>query len=422
MTGTMEAMSLPIQPLPMVERWDCHQCGVCCRGSIVPLSADDVARLKSQEWEKRLEFKDTPVMVRESWLGHEYRLAQRDDGSCVFLMRDGLCQIHKELGFDAKPLVCRMFPLQIVPRDNVAYVTIRRACPSAASDKGRPVAEQLTFARRLARERHLADAPPNPPPIKPGERRPWRIARRLLESLARLLTDERYPPVRRLVHGLVLCRLLDQARTRSLTDEQLIELFEVLEQNVAEEIGDVFLTRQQPSGAAAILFRQTAAEFVRLHPGFIAKPSWRERWRLALAAWKLVRGRGNLPRLHPAFPEATFEQLEASLGVLDPAIYQPLNRMIETTATSWSYALANRGGWSIVESLRMLALTYPIGLWLLRWRTAGGKPTLEQMPEIITTLDRGQGYAPLAGGKQRQRVQVLARLDELERLVVWYAR
>ena len=96
--------------------------------------------------------------------------------------------------------------------------------------------------------------------------------------------------------------------------------------------------------------------------------------------------------------------------------------MLETTAVSWSYALANRSGWSIVESVRMLALTYPIGLWLLRWRAAGGALKPECMPEIITALDRGQGYAPLSGAKQRRRVQVLARLDELERLVIWYAR
>ena len=111
-------MSLPIKPLPMIERWDCHQCGVCCRGSVVPLSADDLARLEAQKWREQPDLKDTPVVVRESWLGHEYRLAHRDDGSCVFLMPDGLCRIHKELGFDAKPLVCRMFPLQIVPRDH----------------------------------------------------------------------------------------------------------------------------------------------------------------------------------------------------------------------------------------------------------------------------------------------------------------
>ena len=75
----------------------------------------------------------------------------------MFLLPDGLCRIHKELGFDAKPLVCRMFPLQVVPRDGVAILTIRRACPSAAADKGRPVAEQLDFAKKLARERGLTD-------------------------------------------------------------------------------------------------------------------------------------------------------------------------------------------------------------------------------------------------------------------------
>jgi len=415
-------MPLPIQPLPMLERWDCHQCGACCRGSLVPLSAEELARLKSQKWEERPEFKNIALYVRENWLSSGYRLAHRDDGSCVFLMPDGRCRIHAELGADAKPLVCRMFPLQIVPRDNVAYVTVRRACPSAAADKGRPVSEHLEFARKLARERHLADAAPHPPPIKPGEQREWPIARRLLETIQRLLIDDRYPPVRRIVHGLVLGRLLTQARTRSLADERLIELFSVLEKNVPQEVGDLFAQRQRPSGAALVLFRQTAAEFVRLHPGCVAKPSWRERWRLALAAWKFVRGRGDLPPLHPAFPSATFEQLEEPLELLDPAIYQPLNRLIETTAISWSYALENRRGWSVVESLQMLALLYPIGLWLFRWRAAGGPPKCEYVPEIITALDRGQGYAPVAGGKQRRRIRVLAQLEGLERLVVWYAR
>jgi lysine-N-methylase len=415
-------MPLPIQPLPMIERWDCHQCGVCCRGSIVPLSEDDVARLIAQKWHERPEFRNNPAMVRTNWLGHEYRLAHKSDGSCVFLTEDGLCRIHKELGFEAKPLICRMFPLQLVPRDKEAVLTIRRACPSAAADKGRPVAEHLKFAKERAREGNLASAAPHAPPIKSGELREWPVARRMLETCQRLLTDERFPPVRRLVHGLIFCNLVQRARTQSLTDERLTELFEVLENNVAEEVGEQFSNRRPPGSAARVLFRQTAAEFVRLHPGLDIKPSWGERWRLARAAWKFIRGRGELPSLHPSFPPATFEQLEQPLGVLEPGIYQPLNRMIETTAASWVYALANRNGWSIIDSLRILALTYPIGLWLLRWRAAGGLARPEYMPEIITALDRGQGYAPLAGSRQRRRVQILARLEELERLVVWYAR
>jgi lysine-N-methylase len=419
-------MTLPIHTLPIIERWDCHQCGACCRGSLVPLSDDDLARLKAQKWQQRDEFKHTPIIVRDGWLAGGYRLAHRPDGSCVFLMPDGLCRIHKELGFDAKPLICRTFPLQIIPRDNGAYLTLRRACPSAAADRGRPVADQLSFARELAREGHLAETPADAPPIKPGEVRSWLVARRLLQTLGRLLTDEHYPPVRRLVHSVVLTRLLSQAKTRPMTDQRLVELFEVLEQNVAAEAATFFEDRRAPNMSARVLFRQTAADFLRLHPGFIAepgmRPSWRDRWRLVVAGWKFVRGSGSLPDLHPRFPPVTFEQLEQPLGVLDPAVYQPLARMIETTALSWCYALANRRGWSIVESVWMLALLYPVGLWLLRWRSAGGAPRANHMPEIITALDRGQGFAPLARGKQRRRVRLLAGMDELERLIIWYAR
>lgn len=415
-------MPLPIKLLPVVERWDCHQCGHCCKGSVVPLSTTDVERLTAQHWEKTPEFATTPVMVRENLLGHTHKLAQRPDGSCVFLLPDGRCHIHAQLGFDAKPLVCRMFPLQIVPRDNSAVLTLRRACPSAASDLGRPLSEQLSFARELAAERKLAEQSPLAPPIKPGDLRPWKVARKVLEAVERLLTDERYPPVRRLVHATVLCRLLGQARTRPLADDKVIELVQVLGEHAAEEVGDVFTARQQPGAAARVLFRQTAAELVRLHPGYVPHNDWLTRLRLARDAWRIVRGRGTVPPLHPLFRPATFERLEAPLGVLEPAVYQPLARLIETTALSWSYALSNRSGWSIVESVGMLAMLYPLGLWLLRWRSADQQPTAELMPELITALDRGQGFAALAGAKQRRRIQVLMRMQELERLIVWYAR
>lgn len=361
-------------------------------------------------------------MVKESWLGHDYRLAQRPDGSCVFLMEDGLCRIHKELGFDAKPLVCRMFPLQIVPRDHSAVVTIRRACPSAAADLGQTVEEQLEFARQLARERHLADAAPNPPALKAGEAASWPVARAALHCFQQLLTDERYPAVRRLVHALTAARLLTQAKTKALDDRQFRELLKVLEENVAGEVGHLFSERRPPSRAGSVLFRQTAIEFARLHPRFIVRPSWRARWNLLTAALRVVRGRGELPPMEPAFPSARFDQLEEPLGALPPVILQPFVRMLETTAVSWSYALSNRNGWSIIDSVRMLALTQAVGLWLLRWRAIDEEPQAGHVPEIVTALDRGQGFASLSGAKQRHRVTVLAQLGDLERLIVWYAR
>jgi hypothetical protein len=228
--------------------------------------------------------------------------------------------------------------------------------------------------------------------------------------------------VRRLVHALIFCRLLEQAKTKQLEDGPLGDLLGVLESSVADEVGELFTSRQPPSSSAGVIFRQSAAEYVRLHPRCYVRPSWGQRLKLAWAAWKMVRGRGPLPKLHPQFPAATFEQLEEPLGRMDPALYQPLARFIAATAESWSYALSNRGGWSVVESLRQLALAYPVGLWLLRWASAGREPNLADMLDIITALDRGQGYGPLAGSQQRHRLRVLLTLDELPRLVAWYGR
>jgi lysine-N-methylase len=414
-------MSLPIITLSASERWDCHQCGVCCRGSIVPLRDEDLRKLAEQKWEEHPDYRGARVTAALSFSGKR-QLAKRADGSCVFLMEDGLCRIHKEFGFEAKPLVCRMFPLQLVPHEKQAVLTIRRACPSAAADKGRELTEHLSEVRAYAAEGGLTEHAAAAPAIKSGEPADWKRARIVLEPLRRITADERYPLIRRLVHGLEFCRLIEQARTRDMTPKGLTELVQVLEEHVAEEAAPHFGSREPATSGGRVLFRQISLDAVRLHPHCYLQPRWFTRFQLAGWAWKMVWGRGALPRVHPEFPAATFDQLEQPLGVLEPALYQPLARYFETSAASYQYALGDRAGWPIVESYRQFALLYPLGLWLLRWGTVGRMATVNDVHEIITTLERAQGYAPLAGVQQRSRLQTLARLGDLSRLVIWYGR
>jgi hypothetical protein len=56
--------------------------------------------------------------------------------------------------------------------------------------------------------------------------------------------------------------------------------------------------------------------------------------------------------------------------------------------SAFGQAVAGKKFGSVIESLRMLALSYPIGLWLLRWRSAEGPAKPEHMPGIIAALDR----------------------------------
>ena len=96
------------------------------------------------------------------------------------------------------------------------------------------------------------------------------------------------------------------------------------------------------------MFRQTALEYLRLHPDFIIQQSWRERWRLMVLAAAFARGRGRLPHIHACFPN-TFEGLEEPLGHLAGAVLR-LDAYFEAAAASKRYAVLSRRGWPLLES------------------------------------------------------------------------
>jgi len=416
-------VTLPIKTLPIAERWDCSGCGKCCRGNIVPLDDADLQRLREQRWDRHPEYRGVRTIVRQGMFSGRYRLAQRNDGTCVFLGDDGLCRIHQEYGFEKKPLVCRMYPLQLVPVGTTAYLTLRRSCPAAAADQGREMKNYRGEAKRFVKQRPRLAEPINPPSIARGLRRSWKDTLLVTGAIEQLMTDERYPLVRRLAHGLRFCDLLDRCRLKKLDTPQLRELTQLLAESTPQEVGELFRERKPPSRSAAVLFRQITADYLRLHPLYIVRESWRERWRMAGAAWSFARGKGNIRRLHPDFPERTFEAIEEhALGHLEEAIQKPLNRYFETTATSNQYVVVSRPGWSVIEKCRALIIAYPVALWMLRYFCGNEPPTVEHVIDMVTAIDRGQGHGPLAGRQHRRRIASLVALGELDRIAVWYAR
>lgn len=389
---------------------------------MIPLSEDDVKRLDEQKWSKHPDFEDSPVVVRSSRFSKQHQLAKRADGSCVFLTSDNRCKIHAEFGHDAKPLVCRMYPLQVVPHHKRAVLTLRRSCPSAAADQGRELKNHLADARALAEQRRILDEAVRAPAITRRYRGSWNEALLVASAIERLVADERLPLVRRLVHAVRFCELLGQCKLKRLDEIQLKELVNVLEDGCRQETGELFADRSPPKRATATLFRQSAAEYLRLHSGYRATDSWRERWRLARAAFAMAGGRGQVPSLHPTLPEVSFDDLEQPLGHLSQEVQQPLVKLYETNAASLQYAIAARPGWSIAESFQAFALAYPVALWILRWCSHNRTPEVTDAIELVTIMDRGQGHDPLIGTQHRRRVSMLAKSNELERMIVWYAR
>ncbi len=416
-------VTLPIKPLPIIEHWDCTGCGKCCRGNMVPLDDADLQRLRQQQWEKHPDYVGTKTIVRQRLLSRRYRLAQRADGTCVFLTGEGLCKIHQEFGFESKPLVCRMYPLQLVPVSNTAYLTLRRSCPTAAADCGREMKEHRDVAKAFVKERPRLAEPVPPPAIRRGHRRDWKDTLQVAGAIERLLTDQRFPLVRRLVHGLQFCDLLEKCRLKKLDTRQLGELIGVLIETAPREAAERFRERVQPGRSASVLFRQMTADYLRLHPAYVLQQTRGKRLRMTAAAIAFARGKGSIPQLHESYPETTFEKVEAiQLGHMQESLQDPFVRYFESTAVSKQYAMAGRSRWSLIEKYRAVVTAYPVALWMLRYFCGDRSPQVQDVIDMITTMDRGQGYDPLGGRQHRRRIAQLAQLNELDQLVIWYAR
>jgi lysine-N-methylase len=415
-------MSLPIRPLPILENWDCHGCGICCRGAIVVLNDVDLERIRAQRWDEDPDFHGKKILVRVGLFDKRYRLAHRKDGVCIFQDSDKLCRIHKQYGYDAKPHVCRVAPLQVVPLENMAYVTLRRYCPSAAADRGRSLKEQLGELRELLKRSGEEPLPSRPPALTRRHRRGWKDAVALNESLSRLICDIRFPMVRRMVHGLELCDLLSNCQLYKFQGERLVELLSMMENSAIEDSASLFKERLSPKRQTGKLFRQSILEYLHLHPDYGGEYSWRERWRLISAAFRFGRGAGTVPGFHLPFAPATFESQERALGHIAETVLKPFNSYFETAVVSWRYAMMKRSGWSMVESFYSLALCYSVGMWVLRLASSGREPNVEDVIRVVMMLDRGQTHALLVGYRHRLRVRTLAHNNQLARLAVWYAR
>src|SRR4051812_28425371 len=204
-------------PLQILEKWDCHTCGVCCKGHTILLDDEDLAKLDSQGWSKKPEFASVPIFKKLSLFGAQHVLNQRADGSCIFLNENNLCRIHAEFGEPAKPWACRMFPYQVSPVGDEMRVTMRRTCPSAAADNGRPLGDQLAAVKELA-PKAIGDGKFPPPPIDGAYRRDWSGTRRLTDALEAVMLSERGPLLRRLWVALRIVDLVAEGRPRRLDD------------------------------------------------------------------------------------------------------------------------------------------------------------------------------------------------------------
>ena len=142
--------------VPESARYECLRCGDSCRGWRIALGPGESDRIQALDWSGRAEELVGARVVRGR--GKRAALAQRPDGSCVFLGDRQQCVIHEHFGAAAKPLVCRLYPFGFLPVGDRIAVDVSFACRAVANDHGPLVRERIPEWASL-----LGDSEPGPP-------------------------------------------------------------------------------------------------------------------------------------------------------------------------------------------------------------------------------------------------------------------
>jgi lysine-N-methylase len=424
-------MPLPIYHLPVVQNWDCHAGGSCCKEYQVTVTDTERERILAQGWDKHKDLGGREPFSRVGPLwARRYVLNHREDGSCVFLNEQGRCRIHERFGYETKPLPCRIFPFVLVPAGNQWRVGLRYACPSAAANKGRALPEHnaalQVFAAGLAEREGLKPQPDGSltaPPLLDGQQRlDWPELLRLVDTLLSLLKNRRDPVELRLRKCLTLAAEMRKAKLGTLKGAQLGELLEIM-RGLANTETPTAKSLPPPGWVGRILFRQAVALYTRKDRG-PNRGAVQRRGRLALlgAAWQFARGKGLIPPVHKALPAATFEQIEEPRGPLSAEAEQILERYYVIKVGSLQFC----GGGTNVrlsfwEGLESLVLTYPILMWVTRMYRDRSRE--EALLQALSIVDDSFGFNRiLTTTRQRVSFQILARTGELARLIAWYSQ
>jgi|GEM_PF-1719675 len=414
--------------LPVIQKWDCHVCGSCCKEYEVRLSEKEAKRVSELSKNMGPELGYLQPLRYSGWLTRVAFLNHTSDGACVFLGQGGRCKLHEKHGYDSKPLPCRLFPWVLVPRGDKWTVGIRFACPSAAENKGRPIPahtpELEEFASELVVREGLnrgADGTWAKAPSLDGKMKStwdhFEVVRQiLLDGIEESLTLEQ--GIFRAVHWISSMKA--GTGMDKLDIKQFGDLAKILwNQTVLEAEKEYAGAPEKADSLSLLLFRQCAAIHTRKDHG--PKQGIARRGPLArfLAIIRFSVGKGPVPRLHGWVPEADFAKAEEQGINWSAGCEEILRRYYLVKINSGQFAGSVHYRMSVWDGFASLVLTFPIICWITRLAEAGRQS--DALIRAISIVDDHFGFNRVLGGMtQRVFLAILLNSGRLGKLVRWY--
>jgi lysine-N-methylase len=419
-------MSFPLKNLPVMQNWDCHSCGDCCRRLEGVITAEEKQRIEA------LDLANDPEVAPKPWFApvgrgsKNWRLAHRRNGQgCVFLTKGNHCRLQERFGAEVKPFACRLFPYLLIPAGNHWRVGMRFACPSAAANLGRPVTEAEKELVQLSRllehhEGRSADSAPLPL-LRAGQQLPWADICRIVQVLVEIAQDRSDRVERRLRRCLAVARVCGQTQLDGLKGNKLSGFLQAVRAGVESKVPRQAAELPPPDRfLGKFLFRVLLAIFARRDRDvYGAKRIWRRLGRVR-DGWRFARGRGRVPRVNEFLPETSFAAVE-ECSEMPPEVDETLERYYVVKLNSMQFFGPPNFDSPFWAGFESLVLTLPLILWLSRAFT--GVSPVQAVQQAIQLVDDQFGGNPMLGFPHvRFLMRTLAERGELEKLVAWYSR
>ncbi|MHC4442712.1 MAG: YkgJ family cysteine cluster protein [Planctomycetota bacterium] len=402
--------------LPLFQRFDCHNCGYCCRHLVVNISGAERETILQAGWESHIP--DHRLFIRYLYKGRRtWCLAKRSDGCCVFLREDGLCRLHAESGINTKPLACRIYPFVPRPGGDIVHIDLRADCPSVASNKGRNLTVHTKEIKQLIIE---TGTPAQTDP--PMGRNLRQLSNEEFSSMAMafegLLRKGSLPMRTRLLAGCYLLDLLYTIRVQKVCDDRFIELMELLSASAIEEA-----QRHSDNSANQIpqrahkLFRQwlflhaVSEDPQNLDAGPIKKIT--QSWTRYGQARRFTTGVGFIPCIIPGWPTTDFQTVAQIKKGPDETL-EPVCRSMRVKLEAHAFAGANYYQYDAICGLTALWLSIAVTGWFSRMAAISkGHDTLTT-DDLLAGLRQTHhtfGVSPaFARFSERWRIRALAHI------------
>jgi Fe-S-cluster containining protein len=127
-------------------KFSCHSCNRCCseRNVLGPVHREERDRILGafEEAGHDIDADSSHFIPLPGTGSAPVYLLRTQGGFCSYLERDGMCRIHRTLGEEYKPAVCRAFPFRPVRTPMGWDVGMSLGCPTVASGTGEPAADE----------------------------------------------------------------------------------------------------------------------------------------------------------------------------------------------------------------------------------------------------------------------------------------